>query len=211
MKKIILLISISAVCLSCYAQQFRYGAHVSPAIGWWRIEGDLYQSVGTKFGVQAGAIIDLTLGSSERFALTSGLNWNMAPGGFEEANPNTNNNAVKEWNFGVHSLDVPITVRLRSDQLNKSVLYVQYGITLGFTLASSITNEGGKQAGTGFDYESMNPSLTMGAGIEQSLSEDKALIIGIFFQNGIRNVVIDNANDDNMFPQQVGLKAGILL
>jgi hypothetical protein len=32
----------------------------------------------------------------------------------------------------------------------------------------------------------------------------------LFFQNGTKNMIITNANDDNMFPQQLGLRAGIL-
>ncbi len=207
MKKVLTII-ICAASFAVNAQQFRIGASITPSIGFWDIEGDLYESSGTKFGVQAGLIVDQTLGSSERFALTSGLSWNLNPGGFQTANAN-GNTAFKAWNFNVMSIDLPITVRLRSDQLNKTVLFVQYGANFGFTLLKKVSLDGGQSGGGGFDYESVNPSLAMGAGIEYSISDEKALMINLYFLNGLKNMVIDNANDDNMFPQQLGLRVGM--
>lgn len=209
MKNFIIII-ICFVSITLNAQQFRYGAHISPAVGFWKIEGDLYKPTGTKFGVQAGLILEHTLGEAERFAFTTGLNLNISPGGFQTANVNPDNTNVKVWNFATKSLDLPLTFRLRSDQLNKTTLFVQYGVNFGFTVSNNITNDSGKQAGENFDYENINTSLLMGAGIEYAISEKIALIINAFFQNGVVNVLIDDANDDNMFPQQVGLKAGVL-
>lgn len=209
MKKLITLFFISAT-FAAHAQEFNIGASVTPSVGWWDIEGDLYESSGTKFGVQIGFIADQTLGSSERFAITSGLAFNMNPGGFQTANANPGNTSFKAWNFKVMSIDLPITFRLRSDQLNKTVLFVQYGANFGFTLAKNISLDGGQNGGGSFDYESVNPSLAMGAGIEYALSDSKSLMLNAYFLNGLKNMVVDNANDDNMFPQQLGLKAGIL-
>ena len=203
-------IIVCLISLTLNAQQFRYGAHISPAIGFWKIEGDLYIPTGTKFGLQTGLIVEQTLGKAERFAITSGLNINISKGGFRTANANPDNTNVKEWFFNTKSLDVPLTMRLRSDKLNKTILFVQYGVNLGFTLSNEITNDTGKQAGTAFGYENLNTSLIMGAGIEYSITEKMSLLINAFFQNGIVNVLIDDANDDNMFPQQVGLRAGVL-
>lgn len=56
----------------------------------------------------------------------------------------------------------------------------------------------------------MNTSLTMGAGIEYALNDNMDLMINAFFMNGTKNMLIDDANDDNMFPQQLGIRAGIL-
>ncbi|MEZ5012790.1 MAG: outer membrane beta-barrel protein [Chitinophagales bacterium] len=193
---------------SAEAQSFRYGPAIAPAIGFWKVDGDLYVANGARFGFQAGIMAEQTIGSAERFAFTTGLNWNTNPGGFETV---ATGNQAKAWQFKVHSLDIPLTFRLRSDELGSNVLYAQYGMTLGFTVASKISRDGGKDGGEGFDYEGFNPSLTMAVGMEHILDNDKSLLFGLFFQNGIKNMVIDNANDDNMYPQQIGLRVGMFL
>lgn len=208
MKKLIFSIFI-LTSITVHAQQFRFGAFVAPQISFWKVEGDLYADNGTNFGYQLGLIIDQTLGSSERFAITSGLNLNAAPGGFVSAS--LLNPTDKEFHWKVNTLDIPITIRLRSDQINKTVLYAQYGVNLGFTLKTTVTNEDGNTGGSkGFGYEKVNPSLTMGVGIENELNDKMDLIVGAYFINGVKNMVIDDANDDNMFPQQVGVRVGVL-
>ena len=206
MKKIYILI-FSFIAISANAQQFRYGAFLAPQISFWSVEGDLYANDGNNFGYQIGVMIDQTIGSKERFAISSGLNWNSAPGGFVSAS--LQNNTGKEWHWKVNTVDLPISVRLRSDQLNKTVLYAQYGVNIGFTIKSSATNEKGNDAGQGFEYEKVNPSLAMGFGIENELNNNMTLIIGAYFINGVKNMIIDDANDDNMYPQQIGLKGGV--
>ncbi len=201
-----ILILLCSLPLLINAQQFRYGAHISPAMNWWDIEGDLYVSTGSQFGVQVGFIADLTLGKSERFAITSGLSYDLTAGGFEE---NKESNDIKSWDFGVSYLDVPFTIRLRSDQLNNSFLYAQYGVNFGFAIASKANGE--SLPYKGLEYEKQLTSLTMGFGLERIISDDKYLLFGVYFQNGITNVLIDKANDDNMYPQQIGLRFGLLL
>lgn len=191
------------------AQQFRYGANIAPSASWWIVEGDLYITSGNSIGFQVGGTIDLTLGESERFAIQSGLNFTSAPGKFEQ-NPESPSFAGKAWDYSVKTIDLPIFLRLRSDELGKTVLFAQYGLTLGFTMASEVKIRDGKNGGNEFDYESLNTSLTMGTGIEYALNDNMDLMLTVFFQNGTKNMLISNANDDNMFPQQLGLRAGIL-
>jgi len=207
MKKIFFLL-FSIITITTNAQQFRYGGFIAPQISFWSVEGDLYANNGNNFGYQIGLMVDQTIGSKERFSISSGLTWNSAPGGFVSAS--LQNNTGKEWHWKVNTLDLPISVRLRSDQLNKTVLYAQYGVNIGFTISTSVENEMGNDAGGGFEYEKINPSLAMGFGIENELNNNMTLLIGAYFINGVKNMIIDDANDDNMYPQQIGLKGGIL-
>lgn len=194
------------------AQQFRYGAGIAPSLSWFIVEGDNYITSGNSLGLQLGGIADLTIGSNERFAIQSGLNFTMAPAGYEQ-NPEVPSFSGKSWDFGVTTLDLPILLRLRSDELGKTVLFAQYGVTLGFTLSGKVTVNDGKAGGDDFEYEGSNTSLTMGAGLEYNLSDDMGLMFNAFFQNGIKNMVINNLNPDNdsrYFPQQVGVRAAVL-
>lgn len=206
-----LIIVFVLIYTSNYAQEFRFGPALTPVSSWWIVEGDLYVTSGSSLGFQVGATIDQTLGSSERFALVTGLNFNHVKLGFEEVagGPDTVT-SLKGWTFNVNSLDLPLLLKLRSDELGNTVLFAQYGLTLGFKLTENIAVNDGKNGGEAFEYLGMNSSLTMGAGIEQSIANDKVLVIGAHFQNGIRNTLISNANDDNMFTQQLGIRAALL-
>lgn len=207
--KISFVLILGCITLQSNAQQFRYGAFVAPGVNWWIVEGDLYISSGSNLSFQVGGMLDLTLGESERFALQSGLNFTSAPGAFEQ-NPESLSFQGKAWDYSIKTVDLPILLRLRSDELGKTVLFAQYGLTLGFTIADNIQFRDGKNGGDAFDYEGMNTSLTMGAGIEYALNDNMDLMINAFFMNGTKNMLIDDANDDNMFPQQLGIRAGIL-
>ncbi|HMU68481.1 MAG TPA: hypothetical protein PKC38_00665, partial [Chitinophagales bacterium] len=58
-----------------------------------------------------------------------------------------------------------------------------------------------------------NTSLSMGAGAEFGLDNDKTLVFTGFFQNGIKSMVVNTNNPNNdsrYFPQQVGLRATML-
>jgi hypothetical protein len=207
----ILFVAFSFFSLNSYAQEFRFGPTFTPVSSWWIVEGDLYVTSGNSVGFQVGATIDQTLGSSERFALVTGLNFNHAKLGFEEVTggPDTVT-SQKAWTFKINSLDLPLLLKLRSDELGNTVLFAQYGLTLGFKLTENVTVNDGKNGGSAFEYLGLNSSLTMGVGIEQSIANDKDLVIGLHFQNGIRNTLISDANDDNMFTQQLGIRAALL-
>lgn len=171
------------------------------------MEGDLYANNGNGFGYQIGVMADQTIGSKERFAISTGLTWNAAPGGFVSAS--LQNNTGKEWHWKVNTLDIPISIRLRSDQLKKTVLYAQYGVNIGITMSTSIKMKRATMVHR-IRIRKINPSLAMGFGIENQINDKMTLLIGTYFINGVKNMIIDDANDDNMFPQQVGLKCGIL-
>lgn len=197
---------------SLFAQNLRYGAAVAPCASWWIVEGDNYISSGTSIGFQLGGVIDLTLGEQERFALQSGLHFTSAPGSYEQ-NPEVASFQGKSWDFSVTTLDLPVLMRLRSNVMGHTVVFVQYGVTLGFTLSDKVTVNNGKAGGDDFIYAGSNTSLTMGTGMEYMLDDGKALVFSAFFQNGIKNMVINNLNPDNdsrYFPQQIGIRAGVL-
>ncbi|MBK9454115.1 MAG: outer membrane beta-barrel protein [Bacteroidetes bacterium] len=209
--KTMFVVVFSMFTLTTFAQEFRFGPTITPVSSWWIVEGDLYVTSGNSLGFQVGATIDQTLGSSERFALVTGLNFNHVKLGFEEVTggPDTVT-SLKGWTFKINSLDLPLLLKLRSDELGNTVLFAQYGLTLGFKLTENISVNDGKNGGEAFEYLGLNSSLTMGVGIEQSIADDKDLVIGLHFQNGIRNTLISNANDDNMFTQQLGIRAALL-
>jgi hypothetical protein len=210
--KHILTIILCSMAFVAGAQQFRYGANVAPTVSFWLVEGDNYVADGTKIGFQVGGTIDLTLGESERFALQSGLNFTSAPGAFKD-NPEGLASNGKAWDYSITTLDLPLLLRLRSDELGNTVLFAQYGLTLGFTMSEKITVNDGKNGGSSFDYEGVNRSLTMGAGAEVSMDNDMTLVFTGFFMNGTKSMVVNTSNPNNdsrYFPQQIGLRGTLL-
>lgn len=72
MKKIILsTLFFCAILSAVQAQQFRFGLTASPVFDWVKVDGELYESVGTKAGFQYGLLFDQTIGSVERYAFST--------------------------------------------------------------------------------------------------------------------------------------------
>ena len=59
-------------------------------------------------------------------------------------------------------------------------------------------------------YNLINLSLTLGAGVEYSMTENTAIVAGIFFQNGFSNVIQDKFDDNAMRLKQIGIRLGVL-
>ncbi|HNV98551.1 MAG TPA: outer membrane beta-barrel protein [Chitinophagales bacterium] len=207
------ILGILIACASVVqAQSFRFGASVAPAVNFWIVEGDNYLPADNKFGFQLGGELDYAIGETGRFAIASGLRFTSVPGGFEQ-NPTSQSYAGKYWDFKTTTLDLPIMVRLRSNEMGKSVIFLQYGVTMGFTLSSSVVLNDGKGGGEDYEYQSSNTSLTMGAGLEYNMNDHMTLMFTTFFQNGVKNMVVYTKNDDSdsrYFPQQIGLRASVL-
>ena len=72
------------------------------------------------------------------------------------------------------------------------------------------TNFRDKDNESGSQYQLLNVSLTLGAGLEYSMAENTSIMAGIFFQNGFANVIDDDIDDNSSTLKQFGIRLGVL-
>lgn len=221
MKKIILIaLFFSALTLQAQSPTFRFGLTATPVFDWLRIEGDLYENMGTKVGFQYGLLFDQTIGNVERYAFSSGIIINYANSG--STYTDTTFDITAETDMRVQYIEIPLTMRLRTNEVNYMTYYGQFGITPGFCIKArgdyyvndeivdedvNLRDETNVSEST---YNIMNISLTLGAGVEYSITENTALLGGVFFQNGFANVIKDEEEDNNAYLKQIGIRLGVL-
>lgn len=221
MKKIALIaLFFSALTLQAQSPAFRFGLTATPVFNWLRIEGDTYESGGTKFGFQYGLLFDQTIGNVERYAFSSGvlINYVNASTSYTD----TVFDITAETDLRVQYIEIPLTMRLRTNEVNYMTYYGQFGLTPGFRIKAradyfvdgtavdedlDLTN---KDNVSGTTYNLMNINLTLGAGVEYALTENTSLMGGIFWQNGFANVIDDAVEDNNAYLKQIGVRLGVL-
>lgn len=221
MKKIILsTLFFCAILATVQAQEFRFGLTASPVFDWARVDGGLYEGEGTKVGFQYGLIFDQTIGSVERYAFSTGIIINYANTGVSVTDTATD--ITGTWSARSQYLEIPLTIRLRTNEINYFSYYGQFGLTPGFCIKSrgdlvvdNVTiaedvNLREKDNLTGSQYQLFNVSLTLGIGAEYSIAENTNILAGIFFQNGFANFIDDDVDDNNAYLKQIGIRLGVL-
>lgn len=220
MKKSILIIMIFCALGASAQSTFRFGLTATPVFDWLRIEGNTTENAGTKFGFQYGLLFDQTIGNVERYAFSTGVVINYVNVGTTATD--TVFDVTAESALRVQYIEIPLTMRLRTNEVNYITYYGQFGLTPGFRIkARGDFSVDGVSAGEDIDmtekdnitdatYNLMNISLTLGAGAEYALTENTSLIGGIFWQNGFANVIDDDVDDNNAYLKQIGVRLGVL-
>lgn len=221
MKKIILsTLFFCAILSAVQAQQFRFGLTASPVFDWVKVDGELYENTGTKAGFQYGLLFDQTIGSVERYAFSTGVIINYVNVGITATDTVFDNTA--EWVARSQYIEIPLSIRLRTNEINYFSYYGQFGITPGFCIKSrgdllvndvplvEDVNLRESDNLTGAQYQLFNMSLTLGIGTEYSIAENTNIMAGIFFQNGFANILDDDIDDNNAFLKQLGIRLGVL-
>ncbi len=223
MKKILLsTLIICMITTSALAQEFRFGLTASPVFDWLKVDGTQFENTGTKFGFQYGLLFDQTIGSVERYAFSTGVLINYANGGLISTDTLLGVNYTTELDLRVQYLEVPLTIRLRTNEVNYICYYGQFGLTPGVcikargdistngTLVEEDINFRDNNNTYDTQYQLVNVSLTLGAGMEYSLAENTSIMAGLFFQNGFTNVIDDSIEDNNTFLKQFGIRLAVL-
>lgn len=221
MRKIVIICTfILAAMPTVFAQQFRFGLTATPMFDWLSVDGTVVESDGSRVGFQYGLLFDQTIGNVQRYAFSSGLLINYANTAIVASDSVFSQTVVAR----VQYIEIPLTIRLRTNEVNYITYYGQFGVTPGFTIKargdfSFDPDPLGfsekdvniiKDNDFNVKYNPINLSLTLGAGMEYGVSENTAIIAGVFFQNGFTNVIKDEIDDDNARLKQIGIRLGVL-
>ena len=234
MKKIVItILFFVATAPFVFSQEFRFGLTGSPVFSWMKIDGEEFQNEGSRLGFQYGLLLDQTIGNVERYAFSTGFIINMTGGqySYTDTTPvaidsiSVITSRAKEVVAKVQYIEIPLTIKLRTNEVNYMTYYGQFGITPGINIRArgeftSDPDPSGENASDLDLREDNNPddikcnifniSLTLGAGLEYSMSENTALVGGVFFQNGFSGIINDKFDDNAAKLKQIGIRLGVL-
>lgn len=216
MTKFISLVAITMLLANIATAQleksnFRFGLHFSPNMTWVRPETRLLNAEAAGYGFGYGLMIERKIGTN--YFLSTGfgvsqLRYSSSVDSTVYKLPNGNSDIFYNptYEYKVQYFDVPLTVKMRTNQIGALRIYGQFGLSAGFLFQSQarvnnlplvfdpeeyfFVNRIEDYRTTFAGLETVNDRVTFfrtgilfGAGIEYLLSGETHLIVGFQLNN----------------------------
>lgn len=197
-------------------RSLRIGFQTSPVFSWINnSDQNLIVRTGGSFGLKLGTTADIFFRNS--YSLTTGINLAFHEGGtllYEKGGnflpkSDLSDEMLKTGDkplpdgtkitYSLQYVEIPLGLKIRS----KEIGYIRYFVEAPvFNLAFLTRGRGTIETTTDkFEQENIYKDLSVfnvfwgfGAGIEYSISENNALVGGIYFQNGLLDFINDNGH-----------------
>lgn len=203
MKKIIAAFIFIFIAGSISAQSsFQLGLHFSPSVNWLKPDIQNVEFDGTKIGFSGGLVGDFNI--SDNYSFSTGISIVNTGGKLSNSFSISDTNNVKheyttDRNIGLKYIEVPIKLKLKTNQIGYLTYFGQFGFGLGFNYdadadisTSPEDNDLPTTHGNDIDYKDeinlMRLALIVGLGTEYNLSGTTSLIFGFTFNNGFTNI-----------------------
>lgn len=222
----LLSISFLIITLSAKAQDsgsnyktFRFGLAVQPNLSWMKVDSKEFESNGISAKFSYGLLAEYAF--AQNYALASGIQILTTGGRVNYKTPvyfqedgrieiNGSNFLLGKRTYGTQYLNIPITLKMRTNEIGYMTYYAQFGMDAGFK-----TNAKGKDTGSdnvpvtlpvqipgntttkhniSRDINFFRMALNIGGGAEYNLSGNTSLFFGINYSNGFVNVLKKNSS-----------------
>jgi len=236
MKKIILLMGICLLVSSMAFSQtkpFRFGLKLAPNLGWVSPDSEDYERDGTVPGFSWGFISDFTI--TENYFVGTGFNVNYLNGKVNypfnmdivEEGDTTNYNGTLSRKYNLRYIELPVTLKMKTNKFNEFQFYGQIGFSLGFNVKAKAKDDFTYQVDGG-EYESesdereisdeltlLKGALVLGGGLEYYIDESTSILVGITFSNGLSNILkgentVDPSIKQKASPSYIELTLGVI-
>lgn len=230
MKKIVLMLMVSIWAVGAFAQDdvpsVRFGLTTSPAISWLKGADKNVDGGKVRVGFEYGLLLDINLSKkNQNYMISTGITGLLNGGNANydslvvDNNPQTVAIGTVSARYKMQYVNVPITLKLKTNEIGYITYFGQIGFVPGFRVGARVDSDelGYENAKLGKDNETIFKAplfalgLTVGGGIEYSLNDRTALLLGINFVNNFTNgIKIKTEDKDKQAFKYVLLRAGIL-
>jgi Outer membrane protein beta-barrel domain len=217
MKKFIAAFSLAlAFCAPSFAQDLHFGMQLSPSWSSMSTDNNHLSGSGSNLGLKLGLIVENRF--SQAYSVSTGINLHFNSGGALFADQRTANiwkdsydnfdtkpsaadtfSSEAKFRYSLGFVEIPVGLKLRTSESGDHLRYfVEPLIAFGFRNSASgtITNTAKfDQSGIKISKEvgDFNMSWGLGAGGEYIISNNTALVVGLYYQSGF----IDMLSEDN--------------
>lgn len=221
-KRIIILILLLAYCFFGYTQndsltvneeviipenpiskevkKFRFGLLLRPNVSWMKTETNSFSSNGNIIGFSYGLITDFKI--TDNYFFSTGVNITSTGGKINQptlfSDAGTLLPATDEMEYKLRRIDLPITLKLRTNEIGWLVYFARVGLSTGFEYKSkaNITKrvnnteilQTENDVSVANDISLLSVSMELSGGIEYNISGNTYLFTGITFNNNFSNV-----------------------
>lgn len=191
---------------------FRLGLTTSPNFGW--LKPDKGENRGTSMGFTYGLLGDFNFASN--YSFSTGLTITTINGKSTEFDVQPYDNSASEndafdLKYKLRYIDIPLTVKLKTNKKDNLSWYGQFGLSNGFNISAKQDVE----APTASIQKSVDISkytnfyragLILGGGAEFDIDDHTSLTGGLTFNNGFTDIVSGNRSTKNHF---IGISLGV--
>ena len=222
MKRILLLLLIVTLTNSLFAQDgirpdygFRLGLTAHPTIGWIKPENG--KGNGVNLGFSYGLMADFNF--AENYSFATGLTVTTINGKSTEINPspyynpsvNTNPTAF-DLKYMLQYLEVPLTLKLKTEKVGYARWYGQFGITNDFNIgAKQDVQLAGKSVASDLDIKDdinfYRAGLLIGGGVEYDVAKSTSIMVGLTYNNGFTDISDDKSR--SVRNHYIGINFGV--
>jgi hypothetical protein len=194
---------------------FRLGLTAHPTFGWLKAENG--KGNGVSLGFSYGLMADFNF--AENYSFATGLTVTTINGKSTEISPNlyhagTNNAAATAYDlkYKLQYLELPFTVKLKTDKISDVRWYGQFGLSNDFNISAkqnaevdgnAIVKDKNIKDFTKF----YRAGLILGAGGEFDVDNHTSITAGLTYNNGFTNIVKDNGR--NVKNHYIGINFGV--
>ncbi|MCP3933486.1 MAG: PorT family protein [Bacteroidetes bacterium] len=192
----------------------RFGFQVSPTFSWMSTNVTRINPSGTNLGLRLGVMGEYYF--QENYAITSGIGFSFNQGGTLLYDFGGNYWVNTEFNktiyyplpddvklkHNIQYVEIPMGLKMRTREFGYLRYYIEPQLIWGFKTQArgDITGpniENLEKLNIKKDVNGLNASWGIGGGVEYSISDETALIGGIFFHKGFFDVTDDGGTYDN--------------
>ncbi|MDX2002260.1 MAG: porin family protein [Chitinophagales bacterium] len=180
----------------------RFGLTASPLISWMKSDNKDIERGKIRAGVEYGLLMDYFF--KQNYGISTGVTVSLLGGNLLYADTTLFALDTKA-RFKMQYLNVPLVLKLRTNEIGYFTYYGQFGLVPSFRFRARLDatqngvelyeNENFIKGNPFFDSNFFNLSLNVGGGFEYSISGRTALQVGVYYNNGFINVMDDRDND----------------
>ncbi|MFT6845514.1 MAG: opacity protein-like surface antigen [Flavobacteriales bacterium] len=204
-KKALLLLTLAVISTSIFAQdkKLRLGLTLFPTLNVFKPDVEAIEKSANGFGFSYGLLGDYSFG--ENYAFSTGLLINSTSGtlryadrAFPDTDRSNNFAAITEADYNLKYISIPLTLKLRTNEIGYITYYGQFGLGLDINIKATQDTETkygngqtltDKEVDISDDIKLFRTALVIGAGIEYNISGNTAIQVGLTFNNGFSNIL----------------------
>jgi len=197
-------------------RKVRFGLQFSPNISWLKASTAGYNNEGSKIGFSYGLSIEYFM--TKNYLFSTGINLLKAGGKLSyKTAVNTSDVASfvyynpidVEEDYTIKYIEIPLSLKLRTNEIGYLTYFGQFGFNLGFnykssaeydyTIGSNTLNAFIPTSSNDISKEInwINLSLVVGAGVEYNISGNTSVAVGLTFNNGFINQLDSEVHELN--------------
>jgi hypothetical protein len=186
------------------SRRFKFGLFVAPSLTWTSFKTENIDGRGVVPQINYGLFTDFAIKGSQRYFVSTGLHLNSFGGRYAHSSVESINGTLYQAETEVVSttryLEMPLLIKMRSNELGYSILGGYAGFGTGFRLAAHQNrNTSVSQPGVSKQIEQekenvedkLNPmrfAFVAGIELERKITKETYFTIGLTFNKGLSNV-----------------------